>query len=792
MTSFDTVEGSDAAEVRRRERTWNLAAVELPLIRAAGSVLLSLAVYFNNRFVLELPSTTPWLVATLVLVLYALVSWVLIALFLHRDPPRDLTLPALAGDLPVWTFAIYHSGGEASWLFFILLLRVADQVQTTFRRAMGFAIGAVLSYAAMLAWLAWVERQAISAESALAKLMFLLLAGFYISLAARTAERRRRSLSEALRNSRQLVEKLEVAHARAEEASAAKSEFVANMSHEMRTPLQGVIGSLQLAIEDEPAEATVRRLETARHSAEMLMLMIDDVLDFARIEARKLELEPVYFPLRSVVAETMRSVGALAAAKSLTLSYFVQADCPDTVWGDPTRLRQILINLVGNAIKFTQEGEISVQVARAGTNVRFEVRDTGVGIAPAVRQRIFEPFTQGDASLSRRHGGAGLGLSIVARLLDAMGGTVEVVSEQGAGSVFSFTIPLPADDVEPAPQREPWEASLAGRAIVIVEPATMARATIAAILRSRGVFASAFARAADVPSGRFACAVTTDVMLPVHPQVVITSPLDHVLHPIEVTMPVGERELIDAVGHALGLASGPRFSIEPAAKSAVTQRVLVVDDNEVNRDVVAEMIRRLGHEVTLAVDGASALAALQERTFDIVFMDVQLPDIDGMEVTRRVRAHRDRIPVVALTAHTSREDRDRCLAAGMTSVLTKPVSAADLAAAIDSTTSRDAIAELTAGNPALLERVRVAFSRQTPEILSAIHQALADRDQAALVQHAHKLKGSLSYFEGPALQLARDFEAAVRASELTRAAAVLPDLEIAIAALSARLQSTTA
>jgi two-component system sensor histidine kinase/response regulator len=785
-------ESDPELEARRRERRWNLAAVELPLMRVGGSVLLSLAAFIHNRYLLETPTNQAWLVATIVLVLHALVTWVVIALFLHREPPLDLTLPALAADLPIWTFVIYQTGGEDSWLFFILLLRVADQVQTTLRRAVFFAIGAVLSYAAMLGWHVWFENHPISLQVALAKLTFLMLAGVYISLVARTAERRRRHLSLALQNSRELLRRVETAHVRAEEASAAKSEFVANMSHEMRTPLQGVIGSLQLAIEDGPPEATVRRLETARRSAEMLMSMIDEVLDFARIEARRLELEPVYFPLRDVLAETMRSVGTLAAAKRLTLSYYVHPDTPETVWGDPARVRQVLINLVGNAIKFTPEGEVAVQVERVGTNIRFAVRDTGVGIPAEARQRIFEPFTQADASLSRRHGGAGLGLSIVVRLLEAMGGSVELSSEEGSGSVFSFTIPLPADDIGSAPEREPWEASLAGRSVVVVEPAAMARASIAETLRSRGIFASSFAHAADVPAGRFACAVTTDVSVPVHPQVVITSPLDHALHPIEVTMPVGERELIDAVGHALGLASGARFSIDPVIRSAVTRRVLVVDDNEVNRDVVAEMIRRLGHEVELAVDGASALALMAGRTFDVVFMDVQLPDIDGLEVTRRIRSRGGRMPVVALTAHVSREDRDRCLAAGMTSMLTKPVSAAELAAAIDDTRSRDTIAELTAGNPALLERVRAAFARQTPEILGAIHQALESRDQQALVQQAHKLKGSLSYFDGPALELARDFEFSVRASELTKAAGLLPDLEIAIAALSARLESTSA
>ncbi len=774
-------------ESRRRERTWRLAAVELPLIRVAGSVLLSLGIYVNNRYLVP-TAIEGWLISTIVIAAYALVSWLLIVVFLRRDPPVDLTLPALVGDIPLWAFAIYHSGAEESWLFFILLLRVADQVQTTFRRAVAFALFGTACYAAMLGWVVFVDGRPISVSAAVAKLIFILFAGTYISLASRTAEWRRARLTESIRVSRDLIRRLEEAHARAEEASAAKSEFVANMSHEMRTPLQGVIGMLQLAIEDEKSEETARRLETARRSAETLMAMIDDVLDFSRIEARKLELEPVYFPLRQFMSDTMKSVGVIAAAKGLTLSYFVESEVPESVWGDPLRLRQILVNLVGNAIKFTHEGEIAVHVSRAEAKVRFDVRDTGVGIAPAVRQRIFEPFTQADTSHSRGYGGAGLGLSIVVRLLEAMGGTVDVSSEQGSGSVFSFDIPLASDAIGAAVQRQPWEATLAGRSILIVEPAEMARATMADILRSRGVFASAVPHAAGAPTGRFACAITCDPAVAVQPQVLITSPLEHVSHPIQITRPVGERELIDAIGVALELTRQPaEFTLEPSILPMHAVRVLVVDDNEVNREVVAEMLRRLGHHTTLASDGEQALALLERSKFDVIFMDVQLPGMDGLEVTRRFRASGGTTPVIALTAHSSRQDRDRCLAAGMTSVLTKPVDAAHLAEAIETAPRRESIADIVGGNPALLARVRDAFSRQTPELLESIRDSRRRNDGESLSRHAHKLKGSLSYFPGNAASIARDIETAAKAGDLNRVDLLIPELERKVAQLNAEL-----
>ena len=758
------------------------------MLRVGGSALLSLAIFLHNRHLTPPGAPAHWLAATLALAAYAALSWAVILFFLRRG--RDLTLYALAGDLVVWTFAIYCSGAEESWLFFIPLMRVADQIQTNYRRALRFAILGTACYAVMLVWVSFVDGRSVLNGGQITKLAMLLFGGYYISLAAKTAENRRARMKEAIRVSRDLIRRLEIAHARAEEASAAKSEFVANMSHEMRTPLQGVIGMLELAIEDEPSPERSRRLITARRSAETLLSMIDDVLDFSRIEARKLELEPVYFSLRHLMHETMKSVGVIAASKGLSLSYLVQPDVPDTVWADPTRLRQVVVNLVGNAIKFTHEGEIAVQIARAGDRVRFDVRDTGVGIAPDVRQRIFEPFAQADSSHARRYGGAGLGLSIVARLLEAMGGTVQVVSEPGAGSVFSFSVPLVTDAVGAAPERRSWETGLQGKAILIIEPAETARATIAQILRSRGVFASAFSRAADVPQqARFACAVTADLAVDVHPRVFITSPLDVTDESLRVTRPVSERELIDAIGVALGLTEAePEYTLPPPASGTEPVRVLLVDDSAVNLEVVSEMLRRLGHDVVLAADGELALTALASQTFDIVFMDVQLPGMDGLEVTRRFREEGGKTPIIALTAHTATRDRDRCLAAGMNDVLTKPVDATHLAEAVHRATHRDSIADVVGGNMALLARVRDAFSRQTPELMAGIRDALSRNDPEALARHVHKLKGSMSYFPGErGAELARAVEQAARAGDLESAAGLVPDLEQAVAALERAL-----
>jgi signal transduction histidine kinase/CheY-like chemotaxis protein len=782
-------------EPSRRDRRYRLAAYELPLLRLIGSVFLTFAVWLNNRYLVPRADIDAWKTVAAILAIYAGLSWLVLIAVLRRR--RDLTPWILGGDLLVWTAVLYLTGAEQSWLFFVLLLRVADQTQTTFRRAIAFSMWATACYAAMLVWVL-VDGRTLDVAAAMSRLAFIFIAGLYIALAARTAEARRVRLAGAIRTSRNLIRRMEEqsvelreAHTRAEEASAAKSEFVANMSHEMRTPLQGVLGVLQLAIEDEPSEAKARRLETAKRSAETLLSMIDDILDFSRIEARKLELEPVYFSLRHMLAETMKALGVIAAGKRLTLSYLVQPDVPETVWGDPQRLRQVLVNLVGNAVKFTHEGEIMVTVSRAQAKVRFDVRDTGIGIAPSVRERIFEPFTQADSSFGRRHGGAGLGLSIVARLLEVMGGSVDVSSEQGAGSVFSFIVPLTADAIGAAPQRRPWEATLAGSSVLVVEPAEMSRGAIAEMLRSRGIFASAFASASQAPEGgRYLCAVTADSRVAVQPQVLIASPLSPPEDTIHVTRPIVERELIDAIGMALGLLTHHvEYSLPLRMPADDPQRILLVDDNEVNREILGEMIRRLGHLVTLAWDGEEALSALAREKFDLVFMDVQLPGIDGLEVTRRFRAAGGMTPIIALTAHSTRDDAERCIAAGMRSVLVKPVDSAQLAAMISDTPhAPESLLDVVGGNADLFARVREVFARQTPEILAAMRAAAAARDSDALARHAHKLKGSLSNFPGQSgVAVAANLENAARLGDLERVDAMVDELEAAVARLNAQL-----
>ena len=792
----------DDIDRRRSERAYRLAVFEIPLLRIVGYSFLSIGVYLTSRFALGETSLTTWATATLIMAAFSAVSWaILYAAF--RYWRKDLTVTFLALDVVIWTYSIYVTGTESSWLFFILILRVADQTQTTFRRCLGFAAFVTASYAAMLAWAVFVDERPVAFSMAMVRTFFMAVAAFYIALTSRTAERRRIQISDAIRLARTMVQRAEHqsselrdARARAEQGSAAKSEFVANMSHEMRTPLHGVIGMLQLAIDDEQSPRRLRQLEMAKRSAESLLSTIDDILDFSKIEAGKIDLEPVYFSLRDLITETVKPLGVTAAAKGLVLSVGIGPEVPDPVWGDPLRLKQVVINLVGNAIKFTDQGEIAIRASIVESRFHCQVVDTGIGIPDEQRDRIFAAFEQVDGSRSRRFGGAGLGLAIVAKIIDAMNGTISVESERGKGSTFTFTIPLPADAVGSAPQPPWWESGLAGRTVLLVEPYPLSRAILADMLRARNMVVTETASAAEPPIGKYGCAITADEAVPTEPAIVITSPLEHVADDRNrVVRPVIERELIDMLGTTLGLVRKPAAARPAPQKTRMVDslRVLVAEDNLVNQEFAAEALRKLGHEVSVASDGEEALRMMRKLVYDLVLMDVQMPRMSGYDVTRAYReTEPDAIhtPVIALTAHTGSDDRQRCIEAGMDAVLTKPIDLKQLQAVVKSVTGVDPIVEAVGGNVKLLERISDAFAKQTPALLATMRSAIESVDGDALFRAAHTMKGAVSHFEGdPSFDLAAMVEQAALNNDYARAALLIVRLEAAVTALERRISA---
>ena len=651
--------------------------------------------------------------------------------------------------------------------------------------------------------------------------ILIAIAVLSIAVAARAVVKMRRELQESVRSSAERIDSLEKESAqlgdslrRAEAASGAKSEFLANVSHEMRTPLHSILGMLQLSGDSEPSADRREQLQMASRSAESLLATIEDILDFTKIEAQKLELEPVYFSVRELVTDTMKTLGVTAAQKGLQVAFVIAADVPDRLWGDPLRLRQILINLVGNAIKFTATGEVVVRGwAEAGFGpevmLHFEVRDTGIGIDAHKRDTIFDPFAQADSSFNRRYGGTGLGLSIVGRLVEAMGGTITFESEPGKGSTFHVAVKLAFDAIVglSAPH---WQSALSGVRALVIEPHPATRAIIGQVLAAHGIVPELYATVADAlqPSIRqaFSCVVidagvlaSTPWISPV-PVVQIVSSTSTSSHPnVTVTRPVGERELLEAVAVAVGVIEHRMsFTLERRIDSDRPQAVLVVDDHPVNLEFAAEALRRLGHTVATAANGAEALRLLQARAFDVALIDVQMPGMDGFEVVTRLRAveRRRHTRVIALTAYTAPEDRERCIAAGMDGVLTKPLTQNRLAAVLRGQSPEldgDTILEAVGGNVKLLARVRDAFTSQSPKLIDSMRTSIAQRNADELYRSAHTLKGAISNFGmGEALDAAIQIERAGRESDFSSAAVILPALETAVRELEDRMSAALA